>query len=93
MLYVSFFSLIHALLSTMFFFIIDILYKRYYSRTIYNISSVFLNYPTISLTLILLCFNYNGFPCSLKFFVEIFFFYMLFEINAFSTLLVLIILN
>ena len=91
--YVSLFSLTHTLLSTMFFFIIDIIYKRYYSRSIYNINGLFLNYPTISLLLILSCLNYNGFPLSLKFFLEIFFFLSLFEMNAWGSLLVLIILN
>lgn len=93
LIYVSIFSLTHTLLSTMFFFIIDIIYKRYYSRSIYNICGLFINYPTISLLLIFACFNYNGFPCSLKFFVEIFFFYSLFEINAISSFFLLIFLN
>lgn len=91
--YVSLFSLTHALLSTMFFFIIDIIYKRYYSRSILNVSGLIINYPLISLLLILSCLNYNGFPLSLKFLLEVFLFLSFFETNFFSVLVLTILLN
>lgn len=92
-IYVSFFCLTHTLLSTIFFFLIDIIYKRYLSRSIYNITGIFINYPLLSLLVIFACLNYNGFPLSLKFFLEIFFFNLLFELNFIGTLLLLILLN
>ena len=91
--YVALFSLTHALLSTIFFFLVDIIYKRYYSRSVYNIIGVFELYPYISYLIILACLNYNGFPFSLKFFLELFFFNMIIEINFFNSLLLLISLN
>ena len=91
--YVALFSLTHALLSTIFFFLVDIIYNRYYSRSVYNIIGVFELYPYISYLIILACLNYNGFPFSLKFFLELFFFNMIIEINFFNSLLLLISLN
>ena len=92
-IYVSLFSLTHALLSTIFFYLVDIIYKRYYSRSVYNVIGVFELYPFISYIIILACLNYNGFPFSLKFFLELFFFNMIIEINFFNSLLLLISLN
>ena len=89
----SLFSLTHALLSTIFFYLVDIIYKRYYSRSVYNVIGVFELYPFISYIIILACLNYNGFPFSLKFFLELFFFNMIIEINFFNSLLLLISLN
>jgi len=93
LIYVSLFSLTHTLLSTIFFFLVDVIYKRYYSRSIYNVSGIFVNYPLLCLCIIIACLNYNGFPFSLKFFLEIFLFHTLIEINFLGTIIVLICLN
>jgi len=93
LIYVALFSLTHTLLSTIFFFLVDVIYKRYYSRSIYNIIGIFELYPLLSCSIILACLNYNGFPFSLKFFLELLVFNMLVEINLFSSIILLIFLN
>ena len=80
-LYTIIFSVIHAFLSTIFFYLIDNIYKRYTTRNIYNITNLFTQYPNISFILILSCLNYNGFPFSLKFFSEILILNWLLDIN------------
>ena len=93
LIYVSLFILTHAILSTIFFFIVDCLYKRYKSRSIYNIYASFNFYPITTFIIIFSCLGFNAFPGSLKFFLELFIFSALFEINFLSILVVFIILN
>lgn len=92
-IYAILFCITHAFLSTLFFFIIDIIYKRYNSRSIYNVNSIFLNYPILSFNIILACVNYNGFPFSIKFFVEIYFFILMLDLNILVFLITIYILN
>lgn len=93
LIYVSLFTLTHSVLSTIFFYTVDCLYKRYKSRSIYNIFATFIFYPTMTFLIIFSCLSFNAFPGSLKFFLEIFIFTALFEINFFTTFGILIIVN
>ena len=92
-IYTNFFCITHALLSTIFFFLVDIIYKRFSTRSIYSISGIISTYPIMSICLIFSCINYNGFPFTLKFFVEIFFFLFLLDNNLFIFIVLVFILN
>ena len=91
--FTNFFCITHALLSTIFFYLVDILYKRFNTRSIYSVSGVILTYPVLSLNLIFSCINYNGFPFTLKFFVEIYLFFFFIDNNLFIFLILIFILN
>ena len=56
-------------------------------------SGVILTYPVLSLNLIFSCINYNGFPFTLKFFVEIYLFFFFIDNNLFIFLILIFILN
>jgi len=93
LVYVSLFTLTHAILSTIFFFLVDLLYKRFKSRSIYNIFGVFSFYPILTFIIIFSCLSFNAFPLSLKFMLEIFLFSVFFELNFFIIFFVLFIIN
>lgn len=87
------FTLIHTLLSSLFFFQVDIIFKRYNSRLVFNIKGLFKNNLNLSLNILFSLLIYNGFPISIKFLIELYFLINLFNNNFFFIFLVLNILN
>jgi formate hydrogenlyase subunit 3/multisubunit Na+/H+ antiporter MnhD subunit len=87
------FTIVHTLLSSLFFFLVDIIYKRYNSRLVFNIKGLFKNNLNLSTNILFSLLVYNGFPISIKFLVELYFLINLFNTNYFFIFLVLNILN
>lgn len=87
--YVNMFILTHTILSTLFFYIVDIIYKQRSARTtnaVYGLGAE--NYYFGALVLVSVFF-YLGLPLTVKFFVELKLFSMLYS-YSFSLLLVVL---
>ena len=80
-IFIILFSFLHAILSGLFFFIVECIYKRYNSRVLTNISNISNFYPMLSLNIIVSVFLFNGLPLTLKFNLELVFIYKLLTYN------------
>lgn len=83
------FVITHCFLSTLFFFIIDIMYKRYFSRTSVKISGVIHTTPIFGTFIFISLILFSGLPFTLKFFSEIFLYniFLNFDLNSFLVLI------
>ena len=89
----GFFIIAHTLLSSLFFYIVDVVYKRIGSRSIYSISGVLNTAPMLGYAIFIACILFAGIPFTLKFVVEVYLYTQLFNINSFFTVSLLIIAN
>lgn len=64
------FCILHTTLSNVFFTLSDFVYKRYNTRNVYGVGSLFNNNPLLSLTFLLSILLFNGLPLTLKFSME-----------------------
>ena len=87
------FILTHTLLSTIFFFIVDLLYKRFNTRLTYNIKGLFKSQIGLTIHIIFAVLLYNGFPISLKFIVEVLFLLNFMNINFVMFIFIIFICN
>jgi NADH-quinone oxidoreductase subunit M len=90
---VAFYMLIsHALISSNFFLLIDSVTRRFKTRLITEITGLIWLVPLLYLLILILLITFLGFPGSIFFLAEIYFFLFFFDINIFWTLNLLIIL-
>ena len=89
----AFYMLIsHALISSNFFLLIDAITRRFKTRLVTEISGLMWLMPNLYCILLFLLVTFLGFPGSLFFLAEIYFFLFFFDINVFWTLCLLIII-
>lgn len=80
--YIGFlFCFTHALLSTLFFFLVDCVYIRYRTRSLTKVLGVFKLNPKLAWIIFISCMIFSGVPGSLKFICELFIFMAYFEIS------------
>lgn len=77
------FSLTHALLSAIFFFLVDIIYRLYSSRLIFNLTGLLLYSPNLAVYIYISIILYNGLPFTLKFMVELYTLQIMYDYNLF----------
>ena len=65
------FLLAHGVLSALMFFLVECIYKRYGSRSLYKVYGVSQLFPNLSLAIWAMLIIFFGFPGTLKFYVEI----------------------
>lgn len=87
------FSLTHGALSTLMFFIVDCVQRRYNSRSVVEISGVLQLTPMLGISIIVMCIIYSGLPGTLKFSSEFFIFCSLFEVTPTLTILLFFVTN
>ena len=87
------FIITHALLSTIMFYTVDCIYRRYKSRLIIELSGIIHKTPLLGLSSIFMCIIYMGLPGTLKFVSEVILFSSLFELSSFIVLILLIFSN
>jgi len=87
------FSVTHALLSSIFFFFVDTISRRFYTRNIVEINGILHLSPNLGIAILLSCIFYSGLPGTLKFISEIYIFMGLLDISPVSTLIVIFIAN
>ena len=77
------FCLTHAFLSSLMFFLVDCVYKRFHSRNITNVSGISVFSPNLSFCIVIMCILYAGLPGTVKFIVEFILFSGLLEYSVF----------
>ena len=64
------FVLLHGLMSSYMFYIVDILQRRFKTRSLQRLSGLNLIFPEITKYVWFLILLFSGFPLTVKFFVE-----------------------
>lgn len=80
-IYFLYFIIFHTMISGVFFYIVDCIYRRYNSRINYNISGLININPLLSTIIVLFIFIFIGIPFTIKFYIELFFLKILFNLN------------
>lgn len=83
------FSVTHALLSSIFFFLVDTISRRFYTRNIVEINGILHLTPNLGIVILISCIFYSGLPGTLKFISELYIFAGLLDIAPLSTIIVL----
>ena len=71
----------HGLLSTLMFYLVDCIYKRYKTRSIYKLYGLAAVLPSLNLAVWCMLFVFFGIPGTMKFFVE---FKLIYLVNNYS---------
>lgn len=90
---VSFFIITHCLLSSIFFFIIDTLLKRYSTRVATKITGLVHTCPNLSICIFISILLFSGLPFTAKFLIEILIFSYTLNFDLFLTILLMFIAN
>lgn len=75
------FTVVHAFLSALMFFIVDCIYRRYLSRSIIELNGILNITPNLGLSIIFMVIFYAGLPGTIKFIVEFYIFSGFIEIS------------
>jgi len=87
------FSVTHAMLSSIFFFLVDTISRRFYTRNIVEINGVLHLAPNLGITILISCVLYSGLPGTMKFISEIYIYAGLADVAPASTIIILFISN
>ena len=87
------FSLAHAMLSSLMFFIVDCVYRKCHSRSIFAVHGLLQQSPNLAISIIIMCVLYAGLPGTLKFTCEIHLLIALSESGMWPVFIVLICAN
>lgn len=79
----------HGILSTLMFYLVECVYKRYQSRSLYKIYGVHHLFPHLGIAIWSMLIIFFGFPGSLKFYVELQLFMYLSDISLLLALFVM----
>ena len=91
--FTAFFIITHCLLSSLFFFIIDILIKRFGTRVNTQITGLIHIMPLYSICIFISIILFSGLPFTAKFFIEIVIFNILFHFNSEIFIFLILIVN
>jgi NADH-quinone oxidoreductase subunit M len=83
------FSVTHALLSSIFFFLVDTISRRFYTRNVVEINGILHIAPNLGICILLSIVFYSGLPGTLKFISELYIFAGLLDVAPISSILVL----
>ena len=65
------FSVAHAFLSALMFFLVDCVYRRCHTRSVYAVQGLLQQTPNLAMSIIVMCVLYAGLPGTLKFTCEV----------------------
>jgi NADH-quinone oxidoreductase subunit M len=82
------FSAAHAFLSTLMFYLVDCIYRRTHSRSVYQVQGLLHRTPNLGIAVFLMCVLYAGLPGTIKFSCEFLIFSALAE-SSFCTMVIL----
>jgi NADH-quinone oxidoreductase subunit M len=83
------FCITHAFLSSMFFFFVDCVNRRYNTRNIVEINGILHITPNLGVAILLGCILFSGLPGTMKFISELYIFSGLLELAPLSTLIII----
>lgn len=87
------FTVVHAYLSALMFFLVDCIYRRFNSRSIIEVNGILQQSPILGLNVILMTIFFAGLPGTLKFVVEFYIFSGLIEISFTMCFFIIFIAN
>ena len=87
------FSITHGFLSSLMFFLVDCIQRRFNSRSVVEVSGILQLTPILGISIITMCILYAGLPGTLKFTCEFFIFCGFFEISPVLTTLMFLVAN
>ncbi len=87
------FCFMHAILSTLMFFLVDCVQRRFHSRSVVEISGILHISPNLGISILLMCIFYSGVPGTLKFVSEFYIFSGLFEVSPILCVILMLIAN
>lgn len=90
---VSFFIITHCLLSSLFFFIIDTLLKRYSTRVSTKLTGLIHTCPLLTTCIIISIILFSGLPFTAKFFIEIMIFSYTINYDFIATIIIIFVAN
>lgn len=73
------FCITHGCLSSLMFYLVDCVQRRYNSRSVTEVSGVLQTTPSLAVSIIIMCILYSGLPGTLKFTSEFYIFSGFFE--------------
>ena len=88
-----FFCITHAFLSSLLFYLVDCIQRRYNTRSVVEISGILHTTPNLGISIIVAVIFYAGLPGTLKFTSEFYIFIGLLETAPFTGLILLYIVN
>ena len=87
------FCVAHANLSALMFYLVDLLQRRYGTRSVVTISGVLNTTPNLAISILAMLLVYAGVPGSLKFSAEFLIFLNFFDLSPALTLFLVVINN
>ena len=87
------FCFTHAFLSTLMFYVVDCVQRRFHSRSVVELSGILNVTPNLGIVILMMCVFYAGLPGTLKFVSEFYIFTGFLEISPFSCFLLMFICN
>jgi len=87
------FTATHSFLSTLMFFLVDCIYRRYHSRSITEVSGILHLTPNLGVSILVMCIFFSGLPGTIKFITEFYIFSGFLEISAFSCFFLMFVAN
>lgn len=87
------FMVAHTILSTLFFGIVDILYKKYRSRSVFGVCGVMNSNYILGILIVISVVMFNALPFTIKFFIEVRLLTLLLDLNMFMFLSTCFVVN
>lgn len=87
------FSAAHAFLSSLMFFLVDCIYRRFHTRSVYGLHGILQRTPNLAITIILMCVLYAGLPGTIKFSCEFYIFAVLAESSWLTCVILIFAMN
>lgn len=87
------FSLTHAFLSTLMFFLVDCIYRRFHTRSIVEINGILHVAPNLGVSILFMLIFFSGIPGTIKFICEFYIFNGLLEISPSLCFILMFIAN
>ncbi len=88
-----FFSAVHAFLSSLMFYLVDCIYRRYHSRSVFSVSGIFTLFPNLGFFIFLMIVFFGGLPGTVKFVCEFYIFSTVLSSSFISCIFLMFVLN
>lgn len=88
-----FFSAVHAILSSLMFYLVDCIYRRYHVRSVFAVSGIFSLFPNLGLLIFTMVVFFAGLPGTVKFACEFYIFNTVLSSSFLSCFFLMAVLN
>lgn len=88
-----FFSAVHAFLSSLMFYLVDCVYRRYHARSVFAVSGIFTLFPNLGFLIFLMVVFFGGLPGTVKFVCEFYIFNVVLSSSFLSCIFLMFTLN